>query len=87
VRRDPGWGRPNDTDYKGVEVSVSKRMSRRWSLLSGASFGRARTASRGGNRNDPNVLAAFDDNPLSAGDRPWSALVVSRLRAALTVLG
>jgi hypothetical protein len=47
-------------------------MSRRWSLLSGASFGRARTASRGGNRNDPNVLAAFDDNPLSAGDWPCS---------------
>ena len=44
-------------------------MSRRWSLLSGASFGRTRRASRGGNRNDPNVLAAFDDNPLW---RPWS---------------
>jgi hypothetical protein len=29
-------------------------------------------ATRGGNRNDPNILNAYDDNPLSTADRPWS---------------
>lgn len=62
----------SNTNYNGVELSVSKRMSRRWSMLSGASFGRSRAASRGGNRNDPNILTSFDDNPITGADRPWS---------------
>jgi hypothetical protein len=62
----------SDTDYKGVDVSMSKRMSHRWSLLGGSTFGRSRAATRMGNRNDPNILALFDSHPLTAADRPWS---------------
>ena len=61
-----------DTDYKGVDLSVSKRFSKRWSMLSGATFGRARLTTRGGNRNDPNILNTYDDEPISGADRPWS---------------
>jgi len=61
-----------NTDYKGTDLSVTKRFSKRWSMLSGATFGRARQTTRGGNRNDPNIVNAYDDNPLSAADRPWS---------------
>ena len=61
-----------DTNYDGADLSLTKRFNRRWSMLSGATFGRARVATRGGNRNDPNILNAYDDNPLSTADRPWS---------------
>ena len=61
-----------NTNYDGTDLSLTKRFNRRWSMLSGATFGRARQATRGGNRNDPNILAVYDDNPISTADRPWS---------------
>ena len=75
-----------NTDYKGTDLSVTKRFSKRWSMLSGATFGRARQTTRGGNRNDPNIVNAYDDNPLSAADRPWSYRVSGNYRAALAGL-
>ena len=62
-----------DSDYNGVDLMATKRMSNRWSLLAGASFGRARSATRGGDRANPNNTEnPYDDNPLNANDRPWS---------------
>ena len=62
----------SDTNYQGVDLTLSKRFSGRWSVLTGGSFGRARNTTRGGNRNDPNIVSAFDEDPLSVNDRPWS---------------
>jgi hypothetical protein len=61
-----------DLTYHGVDVTASKRMSNRWSLTAGGSFGRARVKSRGGNRSDPNVLESPFDTGVPFGDRPWS---------------
>lgn len=59
--------------FKGVDVSLSKRMGDRWSLSGGGSFGRIRAATRGGNRSDPNIVnSPYDRNGLSENDRPWS---------------
>ena len=61
-----------NTTYDGGDITVNKRMSRRWSMQGGASFGRVTSATRGGNRNDPNITSAFDSNVITTGDRPWS---------------
>jgi hypothetical protein len=62
-----------DTDYKGVDLTLSKRMSHRWSLLAGATFSRFTGTRAGGNRNDPNVaLNPFDADRVQGNDRPWS---------------
>ena len=62
-----------DTDYRGLELGATKRMSKGWSLLGGAAFGRSHTKTRGGDRSDPNVTESpYDDNPMNANDRPWS---------------
>ena len=65
---DPGL----DLTYHGVDLTVNKRMSRRWSMTGGATFGRARVKSRGGNRNDPNAFLNAYDTGVPFGDRPWS---------------
>jgi hypothetical protein len=80
------WNRPNalsaieyyncecrDTTYNGADITLSKRMGHRWSVLSGVSFGRVRTPTKElGDRNDPNVTSNFDSNAILAADRPWS---------------
>jgi hypothetical protein len=80
------WNRPNslsaieyyncecrDTTYNGADITLSKRMGHRWSMLGGASFGRVRTPTKElGDRNDPNVTSNFDSNVILAADRPWS---------------
>jgi hypothetical protein len=61
-----------DTNYHGSDITVNKRMSHRWSLQGGASFGRVTSRTRGGNRSDPNITSAFDSDVIGANDRPWS---------------
>jgi carboxypeptidase family protein/TonB-dependent receptor-like protein len=62
-----------DLNYNGVDLTLNKRMSGRWSMTGGASFGRARVASLGGNRSDPNITNnPFDSTGLPASDAPWS---------------
>ena len=61
-----------DLTYHGVDVTVNKRMSNRWALTGGGSFGHVRVKSRGGNRSDPNVIESPYDTGVPFGDRPWS---------------
>lgn len=61
-----------DLNYNGGDITINKRMSNRWSLMAGASFGKTTTKTRGGNRNDPHIVNYFDSNPISTNDRPWS---------------
>jgi hypothetical protein len=62
-----------DTNYDGVDLTFSKRMSHRWSLLAGATFSQIKGTTAGGNRNDPNIaLNPFDANRPQTNDRPWS---------------
>jgi hypothetical protein len=79
-----------DNNYNGVDLTASKRMSHRWSLMGGATFSRYTGSTRGGNRNDPNIaLNSFDANPLLLNDRPWSYRVsgVHELPFAVFVSG
>ena len=48
-----------DTDYQGVEFTASKRMSDRWQLLAGLTFGRNEGGVLTGDLNDPNNLLNF----------------------------
>jgi hypothetical protein len=61
-----------DLTYNGFDVSLNKRMSNRWSMTGGGSFGRARLRTRGGNRNDPNITESAFDAGLPNSDAPWS---------------
>ena len=62
-----------DTTYNGLDLTFSKRMSHRWSILGGATFSKARQATRGGNRNDPNIFNnPFEKDVITGNDRPWS---------------
>lgn len=61
-----------DTNYHGVDLSVNRRMNSGWMLMTGGTFGVSRSATRGGNRNDPHIVNNFDENPLTSTDRPWS---------------
>jgi hypothetical protein len=45
-----------DTDYKGVEFTASKRMSRNWQMVAGLTLGRNRGGMGGGDLNNPNNL-------------------------------
>lgn len=63
----------SDTDYHGADITLNKRMSNRWSMMGGASWGHVKAKTRGGNRNDPHILNYFDsDVQASINDRPWS---------------
>lgn len=59
-----------DVDYHGVDVSVNKRMSKGWSLMGGANFGKTRGTVITGDLNNPNSpdfrKGAFGN------DVPWS---------------
>jgi hypothetical protein len=62
-----------DTNYRGFDWTVSKRMSHKWSTLFGGSYGDAKAATRGGDRANPNnIYNPYDANPISGNDRPWS---------------
>ncbi len=61
-----------DTNYHGADITLNKRMSDRWSMMGGASWGVVRARTRGGNRNDPHALNYFDEDVLAGADRPWS---------------
>jgi hypothetical protein len=61
-----------DTNYHGGDITLNKRLSNRWSLMGGASWGRVTAKTRGGNRNDPHILNYFDADQLAGADRPWS---------------
>ncbi len=62
----------SDTNYHGGDVTVNKRMSHRWALMAGASWGKVTSRTRGGLRSDPHVINYFDNEPLAGADRPWS---------------
>jgi hypothetical protein len=49
-----------DTDYKGVELTASKRFSNNWQMVGGLTLGRNRGGQGGGDLNDPN-LRIFPD--------------------------
>jgi hypothetical protein len=61
-----------DVNYHGGDITVNKRMSNRWSLIAGGSWGKTTAKTRGGVRSDPHVLNYFDSNVLAIGDIPWS---------------
>jgi hypothetical protein len=61
-----------DTDYNGGDITLNKRMSDRWSLMGGASWGKVTQKTRGGLRSDPHVVNYFDNETLATADRPWS---------------
>jgi hypothetical protein len=62
----------SDTDYHGGDITVNKRMSDRWSLMGGASWGVVKAQTRGGLRSNPHIINYFDEDVLATGDRPWS---------------
>jgi hypothetical protein len=61
-----------DTNYRGGDITLNKRMSNKWSLMAGASFGEVTSRTRGGVRSDPHVVNYFDGETLATADRPWS---------------
>lgn len=62
----------SDTDYHGGDVTLNKRMSNKWSLMAGGTWGRVTSRTRGGLRSDPHILNYFDNETLAGADRPWS---------------
>jgi hypothetical protein len=61
-----------DTNYHGGDITINKRLSNRWSLMGGGSWGKVTAKTRGGNRNDPHIINYFDQDVLAGADRPWS---------------
>ncbi len=76
-----------DTNYHGGDITLNKRMSNRWSLMGGASWGKVTAKTRGGNRNDPHILNYFDAD--RARGRRSSVVVpdVGHLRASVRRFG
>jgi len=62
----------SNLNYSGGDVSINKRMSNKWALLAGASWGKTTTPTRGGVRSDPHILNYYDTETLATTDRPWS---------------
>jgi hypothetical protein len=62
----------SDTDYHGGDITLNKRMSNKWSMIGGASWGKVTSRTRGGVRSNPHIIYYFDDEPLAGADRPWS---------------
>lgn len=60
-----------DSNFNGADISVNKRMSHRWSVTGGASFGRTRgdTAGPTSDLNNPNFLFR---RGIVGNDVPWS---------------
>jgi hypothetical protein len=61
-----------DLNYKGGDVTVNKRLSNRWSLMAGGSWGKTTQRTRGGLRSDPNIINNFDGEQYALVHRPWS---------------
>ncbi|HKY22148.1 MAG TPA: TonB-dependent receptor [Vicinamibacterales bacterium] len=61
-----------DTNYHGGDITLNKRMSHRWSLMGGASWGKVTAKTRGGTRSNPHIINYFDGETLATADRPWS---------------
>lgn len=61
-----------NTDYKGVDLTLSKRLSNHWSMVAGGTFGKVTRAGRTGNLSDPNIVNNFGGTNITADDRPWS---------------
>ena len=61
-----------DLNYKGGDVTMTKRLSNKWSLLAGASWGKTTQRSRGGLRSDPHILNYYDGEQYALTHRPWS---------------
>jgi hypothetical protein len=57
-------------EYRGLDLTLNKRMSNRWSFTGGASFSRTVNHNGGGDQNNP-TNRAFDGG-VTAGSRPWS---------------
>jgi hypothetical protein len=62
----------SDTNYNGGDITLNKRLSNRWSMMGGASWGKVTQKTRGGLRSDPHVVNYFDNVTLAGADRPWS---------------
>ena len=79
----------SDTDYHGADITLNKRLSNRWSMMGGASWGKVTAQTRGGNRNDPHILNYYDSDVLATGDRPWSYRLsgIYELPYAITMSG
>lgn len=61
-----------DLNYRGGDITLNKRMSNRWSLMAGASWGKTTQPTRGGLRSDPHILNYFDGEQYAINHRPWS---------------
>ena len=61
-----------DTNYHGGDITLNKRMSNRWSMLGGGSWGTVTSTTRGGVRSNPHIVNYFDGETLAGADRPWS---------------
>lgn len=59
-----------DRIYNGADITFNKRMSNRWSLLGGGSFGKTTGDPVGGDLNNPNNDAYRDG--IVGDDTPWS---------------
>jgi hypothetical protein len=59
-----------DRIYNGADITFNKRMSSRWSLLAGGSFGKTTGDPVGGDLNNPNNDAYRDG--IVGDDTPWS---------------
>jgi hypothetical protein len=63
--------RPEEnTNYNGADITVNKRMSNRWSLTGGASFGKTTGDPLGGDLNNPN--SGNFRYGIFGNDVPWS---------------
>lgn len=62
----------SDTNYHGGDLTLNKRMSNRWSMMAGASWGQVTQRTRSGLRSDPHIVNHFDNETLAGADRPWS---------------
>jgi hypothetical protein len=61
-----------DLNYRGGDITLNKRMSNKWSLMAGASWGKTTQRTRGGLRSDPNIINYFDGEQYALTHRPWS---------------
>ena len=61
-----------NTNYRGGDLTLNKRMSNKWSLMAGGTWGKVTSRTRGGVRSDPHIVNYFDTETLAGADRPWS---------------
>jgi len=60
-----------DTDYKGVDITVAKRLSRNWQMVAGVTLGKNQGGTtNGADLNDPNVT--LYPNGIVGNDSQWA---------------